>query len=476
MIPSRGIQWSSRTIGIGRRRLEEISIRSFSSSTTRNARLPAAAPFGALSSKTAAARPRFVQSSSILTQLPSRRFNSSKAAATTAAITPGAPTTDALAGTSSAHTSTSLDDAIDIITSAKDAPEHIGYLQSLGLDYGYGPTSCVEWLLEHTHVYCGTPWWASIALTAVFIRIAFMKLYIDAADNGARMARTAPQTKPLHTKMMDLQRNNDQAAMMAVRQEISVIHKRAGVKMWKSMLPMVQMFTGYGTFVLLRAMAKLPVPGLETGGILWFQNLTLPDPYFILPLAAAGVLHAVLRQGGEAGTSTMSPNTMKLLAYGFPILSILFTFWLPAAVQLSFFVTGLWSAAQVTLFRYPSVRSFLGMAQMPPPVKEVDLKNASPYRADIITVQQMKQRQEAPTTRGIFAALNDTVEGAKKSAREGVKTAREMAGQQEAPGKRTKAQLAKAKEYEKKRRAEEAAKERQFREWRKAQKEAERGE
>ncbi|OBT84451.1 hypothetical protein VE02_06435 [Pseudogymnoascus sp. 03VT05] len=492
MIPSRGIQWCSRTIGIGRRRLEEISIRSvspspspsqfteltrttqFSSSTTRNARLPAAS-FGALSSRTAAARPRFVQSSSILAQLPSRRFNSSKAAATTAVTTPGAPTTDALAGTSSAH-STSLDDAIDIITSAKDAPEHIGYLKSLGLDYGYGPTACVEWLLEHTHVYCGTPWWASIALTAVFIRIAFMKLYIDAADNGARMARTAPITKPLHTKMMDHQRNNDQAAMMAVRQEISVIHKRAGVKMWKSMLPMVQMFTGYGTFVLLRAMAKLPVPGMETGGILWFQNLTLPDPYFILPLAAAGVLHAVLRQGGEAGTSTMSANTMKLLAYGFPIVSILFTFWLPAGVQLSFFVTGLWSAAQVTLFRWRSIRSFLGMAQMPLSIKEVDLKNASPYRADIITAQQMKQRQAAPTTRGIFAALNDTVEGAKKSAREGVKTAREMAGQQEAPGKRTKAQLAKAKEYEKKRRAEEAAKERQFREWRKAQKEAERGE
>lgn len=144
-------------------------------------------------------------------------------------------------------------------------------------------------------MYCGTPWWASIALTAVLIRVAFLKLYIDAADNGARMARTAPQTKPMHAKMMECQRNNDQAGMMAMRRDISVIHKRAGVKMWKSMLPMVQMFTGYGTFVLLRAMAKLPVPGLETGGILWFQNLTVPDPYFILPFAAAGVLHAVLR-------------------------------------------------------------------------------------------------------------------------------------------------------------------------------------
>ncbi|KFY07764.1 hypothetical protein V492_06842 [Pseudogymnoascus sp. VKM F-4246] len=476
MIPSRGIQWSSRTIGIGRRRLEEISIRSFSSSTTRNARLPAA-PFGALSSKAAATRPRFLQSSSILTQLPSRRFNSSKAAATTVATTPGAPTTDALAGTSSAHT-TSLDDAIDIITSAKDAPEHIGYLKSLGLDYGYGPTSCVEWLLEHTHVYCDTPWWASIAITAVLIRVAFLKLYIDAADNGARMARCAPQTKPLTAKMMDFQRNNNQAAAMAVRRDLAVIHQRAGVKVWKSMLPMVQIFTGYGTFVLLRAMAKLPVPGLETGGIAWFQNLTIPDPYFILPMAAAGVLHLVLKQGGETGQSTMSANTTKLLAIGFPVASFLFTFWLPAAVQLSFFVTGLWSATQVTLFRQPAVRSALGMAQMPPPVKEVDLKNASPYRADIVTAEQMRQRKEAPpTSKGIFSALNDTIEGAKKSAREGMKTAREAAGQAEAPGKRTKAQLTKATEYEKKRRAEEKEKERVRREWRRAQKEAaERGE
>ena len=164
----------------------------------------------------------------------------------------------------------------------------------------------------------------------------------------------------------------------------------------------------------------------------------------------------------------MSPNTMKLLAFGFPILSLLFTFWLPAGVQLSFFVTGLWSAAQVTLFRKPAVRSALGMMQMPPPVKEVNLKDASPYRADIRTVQQMKQQQAAPTTKGIFAALNDTIEGAKASAREGMKTAREAAGQSEVPGKRTKAQLAKAKEYELKRRAEEKEKERQMRRWKKA--------
>ena len=80
-----------------------------------------------------------------------------------------------------------------------------------------------------------------------------------------------------------------------VRQEMQMINKRAGIKLWKSFVPAIQMFTGYGTFMILRGMARLPVPGLEHGGVLWFHNLAVPDPFFILPLATAGILHWVLR-------------------------------------------------------------------------------------------------------------------------------------------------------------------------------------
>ena len=31
-------------------------------------------------------------------------------------------------------------------------------------------------------------------------------------------------------------------------------------------------------------MANLPVESLKTGGYLWFQDLTVFDPYFILPV------------------------------------------------------------------------------------------------------------------------------------------------------------------------------------------------
>ncbi len=153
----------------------------------------------------------------------------------------------------------------------------------------------MEWTLEHVHIFCGTPWWISIALTALLFRAILFKPYIDAADNAARLATIMPITKPITAQMKVAQSNSDMDTMLKLRGELSMIHKRAGIKLWKSFVPMVQVFAGYGTFILLRAMAKLPVPGLETGGTLWFYNLAIPDPHFILPLATAGVLHWVLR-------------------------------------------------------------------------------------------------------------------------------------------------------------------------------------
>jgi membrane protein insertase Oxa1/YidC/SpoIIIJ len=36
---------------------------------------------------------------------------------------------------------------------------------------------------------------------------------------------------------------------------------------------------------------------LQTSGILWFKDLTLADPYFLLPLLATGSILAILQVG-----------------------------------------------------------------------------------------------------------------------------------------------------------------------------------
>jgi YidC/Oxa1 family membrane protein insertase len=55
------------------------------------------------------------------------------------------------------------------------------------------------------------------------------------------------------------------------------------------------------------------------------------------------------------------------MMYGFPALTLLFTWWLPAALQLSFFISGLLSFAQASLFRNNSFRRYFNMTPQPSP-------------------------------------------------------------------------------------------------------------
>jgi YidC/Oxa1 family membrane protein insertase len=121
--------------------------------------------------------------------------------------------------------------------------------------------------------------------------------YIGAANNGALLARVAPITKPKTQLMQQYAREGKQEQVMQIRGELQAINRRAGIKLWKSAVPLLQVFIGFGTFRLFKAMGALPVPGWLDGGALWFQNLAVPDPYFLMPILTAGVLHWVLRAG-----------------------------------------------------------------------------------------------------------------------------------------------------------------------------------
>jgi YidC/Oxa1 family membrane protein insertase len=177
-------------------------------------------------------------------------------------------------------------------------PEQIGYLTSMGLNYGWGPTSMMEWLLEHIHIYTGLPWFGSIALTAIVIRIALFKPALDATETGAKFTelRKNPRFAELMTARMEAFRDPERRMEgMVMSQEIKQMQKQAGIKMWKTFVPLLQIPLGFGMFRLLRGMAELPIPALETGGLAWFMNLTVPDPLFILPLVSTGIMWWIMK-------------------------------------------------------------------------------------------------------------------------------------------------------------------------------------
>ncbi|KAF2841518.1 TOM13-domain-containing protein [Patellaria atrata CBS 101060] len=249
----------------------------------------------------------------------------------------------------------------------KNIPEGIGYLKSLGLDYGWGPTSVIEWTLEHVHVLSGTPWWASIMLTTLLVRLFVFPLFVSASNNQARMQAVAPIAKPLQERMNEIRITGDMNQMFKVKAQLSTLYKDAGVSMFGVFrAPLVQGVLGFGTFRLCRGMANLPVPGLETGGLLWLTDLTRPDPYFLIPVLTSLVFHYLLKKGGESGVQTgVNPAMQKFMVYGLPVIMFVFSIFQPGCLQLVFFLAPFFGLIQSWILRTPSVRAFFGIAPLP---------------------------------------------------------------------------------------------------------------
>ncbi|KGO44585.1 Membrane insertase OXA1/ALB3/YidC [Penicillium expansum] len=256
----------------------------------------------------------------------------------------------------------SLKDAVNIhdITTI---PERIGYLKELGLDFGWGFTSTMEWLIEHTHIWTGLPWWASIVAVGLLTRVAMLKPVIDASENAARMTNAKSQTEPLRQKMVAASTEGNQQEAQIVRAQLKEINNAHGIKTWKSIVPMLQIPLGFGCFRIVRAMTALPVPALamETAG--WIKDLTIADPTYILPMIAAGTLCLSLRKGGESGAMPMMQTEAgKYIIYGFPVMSFAFMAFMPSALQLYFVASGLFGLGQTYLINSEVFRNWLSLS------------------------------------------------------------------------------------------------------------------
>ncbi|OIW30231.1 hypothetical protein CONLIGDRAFT_359592 [Coniochaeta ligniaria NRRL 30616] len=383
-------------------------------------------------------------------RLPSQQRYASTQPAQPAAPSPAAaptPTSTEALPTDVSATNVDVDlSSLDVL----NMPEQIGYLKAMGLDFGWGPTAMMEYLLEHVYIYTGMPWWASIVTVGVLIRAALFVPSIKAADTSFKMQelRKNPKYEVLRKQSMDFQ-NPDPTKMAVARQELSAYHKSHGVEMWRTFIPMLNMPLLYGFFRLFRGMAELPVPTLETGGILWFTDLSAQDPYYIMPIASAVTLFFVMRSSLPYMPAEQA-NIMKLVSYAMTPLSLIFTMKFSAGLQLFLLTTGGLQALQSWLLLHSGFRKMVGL---PPLTRTVEVRGkAAPLSA-------AGTSWHAPRTLSTTAKAVDTgkvgiVQDATNSARQARESLTQKLKDYTDKGD-VKAARAKAKKYEERRALEE---------------------
>ena len=186
----------------------------------------------------------------------------------------------------------SLDKVLDQLPAV--VQEYPGWLKDIGLDYGWGTTALFERLLEYVHIYTGTPWWGSTLIVILIIRTLLLKLYFDSADTMARYKLIKPLEAPLQERYKEALRTKDPTETRKIWAEMSALRKSAGMVLWKQFVPLIQIPISFSLFRLMRGMSTLPVPGFETGGFLWIKDLTISDPYYIMPIVQTAALYKTL--------------------------------------------------------------------------------------------------------------------------------------------------------------------------------------
>ncbi|XP_042368018.1 mitochondrial inner membrane protein OXA1L [Plectropomus leopardus] len=232
-------------------------------------------------------------------------------------------------------------------------------LAELGLA-GHTPVGLIQNLLEFMHVDLGLPWWGAIVVGTVLARLAVFPVIVKGQREAVKLNNVLPEMTKLTSRMNEAKQSGNKFEFAKAYTDLNLFQKKHDVNPLRGFLvPLVQAPVFVSFFIALRKMAYLPVPSLQTGGLLWFTDLTAADPFYILPLAVTGTMFFILELGAESGVDNPNLRAMKTVFRIMPFVILPLTINFPTAVFTYWLTSNCFSLGQVALLRHPLVREKL---------------------------------------------------------------------------------------------------------------------
>jgi len=186
----------------------------------------------------------------------------------------------------------------------------------LGLTMDYGIFTVIaqpiHWLLSLLHGLVGNWGWA-IVLLVVLIKAAMFKLSEAQYKSFAKMRRVQPRIEALKERFGD-DRQKFQVAMMEM-------YKKEKINPLGGCLPILVQIPVFLSlyWVLVEAVELRHAPW-----ILWIQNLSAPDPYFILPVINLVTMWATQKLSPAPGMDPMQKKMMQAMPIVFGVMFAFF--------------------------------------------------------------------------------------------------------------------------------------------------------
>eukprot|EP00088_Acartia_fossae_P057945 TRINITY_DN6768_c0_g1_i1.p1 TRINITY_DN6768_c0_g1~~TRINITY_DN6768_c0_g1_i1.p1 ORF type:complete len:469 (-),score=71.82 TRINITY_DN6768_c0_g1_i1:642-2048(-) len=248
--------------------------------------------------------------------------------------------------------------------------------ESLGLG-SWWPPGRLQLVMEFLHVNLGLDWWQVIPLMALTLRLFTFPLNVMSQRNVAHMHNHAKEMQRFQEAMTDARKRGDKLEQMQAAQDLQEWMKKKGINPFKNVLPgMMQIPIFISMFFGLRGMANLPVPSLEEGGALWFENLTMIDPFYALPILTSVSLFLTFRVGVDGVRfNAMGPFARSFMMI-MPVIVFLPSMNFASALTYYWFCTNTIAIFQALAFRTPALRAALGIPKMREVKKEEAAKTS----------------------------------------------------------------------------------------------------
>jgi len=201
----------------------------------------------------------------------------------------------------------------------------------LSVDYGIFTIFAkpLFWLLSFIHGLIGNWGWAIIAVT-VLIKLVFYKLSATSYRSMARMRQVQPKLAALKERYADDKQKMNQA--------LFDLYKKEKINPLGGCLPILVQIPVFIAFywMLLEAVELRQAPW-----ILWIQDLSTRDPYFILPILM-GITMVIQHRLNPQPLDPVQQKIMMIL----PVVFTVFFAFFPAGLVLYWFFNSLLSIAQ----------------------------------------------------------------------------------------------------------------------------------
>lgn len=199
---------------------------------------------------------------------------------------------------------------------------------ALTVDYGIWTIIAqpIFWVLSEIHDLVGN-WGWSIVLLTLLIKLIFYKLSETQYRSMGRMKKFTPRIQQLKERHAD-DREGMQKAMMD-------LYRKEGFNPLGGCWPMLVQFP---VFIALYWVLRASVELREAPFILWINDLSSPDPYYVLPILFGVSMFLQQKLSGSAmAMDEVQRKVMMVMPLG---LAVFFTFF-PAGLVLYWLVSNL---------------------------------------------------------------------------------------------------------------------------------------